>query len=301
MERILFAPQIIQRIPRHRSWLPYALGVVAATACLSFADAAAGEPIPAGPGQQGVRLAGKRHTIFTYRPDCNASAVLLLFHGRGGVRHYRDAARDLADRTCMIVVAPRFRTRRATYQQGGIVIRGEIQDRAGWTVNIVAPLVDWARAETGVDHYFLVGHSAGAQFLSRVAAFQPNAARRIVIANPSTHVLPSLDVQAPFGLGGLYSGAEGEARLRRYLEQPLTIYLGENDTEATAADLDTSPNVMAQGKTRLERGMATFAAGKQLAASRNWSFNWRLVRVPGVGHNARKMLSAPEAAEALRP
>jgi hypothetical protein len=106
---------------------------------------------------------------------------------------------------------------------------------------------------------------------------------------------------APFGLGGVYSGTEADAALRRYLEHPLTIYLGEADTNAKAADLNTSPAALAQGKTRLERGINTFNSGKELAASRNWPFNWRLVRVPDVGHDARRMFSAPEAADALRP
>jgi poly(3-hydroxybutyrate) depolymerase len=164
-----------------------ALGVIVV---LGVIGDAAGEPIPVGLGQQSVDLAGERHRIFTYRPDCNATALLLLFHGRGGVRHYREAARELADKTCMIVVAPQFQTRSATYQQGGIARRGVIRDQRRWTVRIVTPLIDWARAETGIDPYYLLGHSAGAQFLSRVAAFVPNAARRIVIANPSTYVLP---------------------------------------------------------------------------------------------------------------
>lgn len=278
-------------------WRAAVLGVLAVSA---MAGEVAAE-IPAGLGEQTVALAGKPHTIFTYRPDCNATALLLLFHGRGGVRHYRDAARELADKTCMIVVAPHFRTRSATYQQGGIVKRGEIRDRKHWTVEVVAPLADWARAETGIDPYYLLGHSAGAQFLSRVAAFASTAARRIVIANPSTYVLPSLDVMAPFGLGGVYSGAEADAALRRYLEQPLTIYLGEADTNEKAADLNTSPPAMAQGKTRFARGMKTFNAGKELAASRSWPFNWRLVTVPDIGHNAAKMFSAPQARAALQP
>jgi hypothetical protein len=33
----------------------------------------------------------------------------------------------------------------------------------------------------------------------------------------------------------------------------------------------------------------------------SWKFNWRLVELPGVGHSARKMFSAPQAFEALSP
>lgn len=276
--------------------------IVLLPACLALTLEANAAPIRDGNGRQSVELAGKRWTIFTYRPSgCSPSSLLLLFHGRGGVRHYRGDARALADKTCMIVIAPRFETKSAIYQQGGIVRNGVVRRERDWTVNVVAPLSDWARTQTGIDQYDLIGHSAGAQFLSRVAAFYPNAARRIVIANPSTYVSPSLDVAAPFGFGGVYSGAEGEARLRDYLARPVTIYLGDNDTNENAADLNRSSEAMAQGKTRFERGMATFNAAQQLAASRGWTFSWRLVRLPGVGHNARKMFSAPQAIEALQP
>jgi hypothetical protein len=47
--------------------------------------------------------------------------------------------------------------------------------------------------------------------------------------------------------------------------------------------------------------MNVFNAAKMLAQQRGWRFNWRLVELPGVGHSARKMFSAPQALEALSP
>jgi hypothetical protein len=44
-----------------------------------------------------------------------------------------------------------------------------------------------------------------------------------------------------------------------------------------------------------------FNAAKTLAQARGFPFNWRLIELPGVGHDARKMLSAPQASEALAP
>jgi hypothetical protein len=43
--------------------------------------------------------------------------------------------------------------------------------------------------------YALFGHSAGAQCLSRFAAFTHSDAFRIVLANPSTYVWPSREVR----------------------------------------------------------------------------------------------------------
>jgi hypothetical protein len=127
----------------------------------------------------------------------------------------------------------------------------------------------------------------------------PTQARRIVVANPGTYVLASLEVAAPYGLGKVYAGADGEAQLRRYLEQPLTIYLGEDDIKED--DRNEDADAIAQGVSRFERGTNTFSRAKALAQARGWPFNWRLVDLPGVGHDAGKMFSAPQASEALAP
>jgi hypothetical protein len=147
--------------------------------------------------------------------------------------------------------------------------------------------------------YSLFGHSAGGQFLDRLAAFVPTEARRIVVANAGSYVFPSLEIDAPFGLGKVYSGTQGEAALRRYLEQPLTIYLGQGDIRDD--ERNDYPEALAQGASRFQRGVNVFNAAKTLAQTRGWPFNWRLVELPGVGHDARKMLAAPQAAEALSP
>jgi hypothetical protein len=44
-----------------------------------------------------------------------------------------------------------------------------------------------------------------------------------------------------------------------------------------------------------------FKAGQAAAQARGAAFNWRLVELPGVGHDAAKMFAAPQAAQALSP
>src|SRR2546421_653455 len=83
----------------------------------------------------------------------------------------------------------------------------------------------------------------------------------------------------------------GQAALRRYLEQPLTIYLGQGDIRDD--ERNDYPEALAQGAARFQRGVNVFNAAKTLAQMRGWPFNWRLVELPGVGHDARKMLAAP--------
>jgi pimeloyl-ACP methyl ester carboxylesterase len=265
-------------------------------------------PLGAAPIETGRQIAdvnGAPMVVFTYRPvGCSDPSLLLVFHGIArNARTYRDDARALADRLCLLVVAPLF-DRQAfpgwRYQRGGIVKGAAAQDARDFTGRLVLDLVDWVRREEGRPiAYSLFGHSAGGQFLDRLAAFVPTEARRIVVANAGSYVFPSLEIDAPFGLGKVYSSTQGEAALRRYLEQPLTIYLGQGDIRDD--ERNDYPEALAQGASRFQRGVNVFNAAKTLAQTRGWPFNWRLVELPGVGHDARKMLAAPQAAEALSP
>ena len=260
---------------------------------------------PIATGRQVIDINGTRMVVFTYRPaGCSDPTLLLVFHGIArNARSYRDYARPIADRLCLLIVAPVFDEHTFPtwrYQRGGIVKDTAVQDPRDWTGSVVLDLVAWVRREEDRPlAYSLLGHSAGGQFLDRLAAFVPTDARRIVVANAGSYVFPSLEIDAPYGLGKAYSGADGEAALWRYLQQPLTIYLGQSDTrDDTRNDY---PEAFAQGASRYQRGGNVFNAAKTLARTRGWPFHWRLVELPGVGHNARKMFSAPQAVEALSP
>jgi pimeloyl-ACP methyl ester carboxylesterase len=262
--------------------------------------------IPPGSAEVTATIDGVTLPVFTYRPEgCAVSGILLVFHGlHRDASGYRDDARPLADRLCMLVAAPLFDEHRFPtwrYQRGGIVHDGKVEPEADWTVNVVPRLAAWVRAgEKRPDlPYALIGHSAGGQFLSRVAAFLPAGATRIVIANPSTWVLPSLDTPAPYGFGGVYDPPRGEAALRRYLAAPVTVLLGQEDTGSR--DLAMGDAAEAQGGTRLERGQNAFRQAEAVAKANGWPFNWRLAFVPGVGHSARLMFGSAQALEAWGP
>jgi hypothetical protein len=280
----------------------FAASIVTLGSCLISAAAAA-EPI--GTGRQTVDLHGTRLEVFSYRPQCTDPSLLLAFHGaQRDAEDYADFARPLADRLCTLVLAPRFDRKRFPswrYQRGGIVDDdGVVQRPRDFTGRLVLDLVDWARRQEGRPlAYSLIAHSGGGQFLDRLVAFVPNEAKRVVIANPGTYVLPSLTVDAPYGLGKVYSGAAGEEALRRYLQQPLTIYLGEEDDRED--NENNTAQARAQGASRYERGVNAFKAGQAAAQARGAAFNWRLVELPGVGHDAAKMFAAPQAVQALAP
>ncbi len=275
-------------------------GCSAATPSVETAQAT---PAVGTSGQVTATLDGTAIPIFTYRPaGCRITAILLVFHGFDrNASGYRDNAVPLAQRYCMVIAAPLFDTGRfptRSYQRGGIVHHGAVAPEASWTVRYAPLMAAWARQQEGRPDlpYVQIGHSAGAQFLSRVVAFSPDTARQTILANPSTWVEPSLDTAAPYGFGG---APDGEADLRRYLAAHVTVLLGREDRGSK--NLATSEEAEDQGANRYERGQATFAAAQAMAQSHNWPFNWTLAVVPGVGHNARAMFTSDAAFAALHP
>jgi pimeloyl-ACP methyl ester carboxylesterase len=261
-------------------------------------------PLPVAAGTSGEATATLGDTsldVFTYRPSgCTLAGLLLVFHGLNrNASTYRDDARPLADRFCLLAAAPLFDITwfpTWRYQHGGIVKDGTVRDSALWTGWFVVKLADWLRQREAKPDmpYWVIGHSAGAQFLSRFAAFIPNQARRIVIANPSTWMLPSLADAPPYGFRGVPSA---ETLLRRYLAAPVTVFVGQEDTGSK--NLVENEEAEAQGGTRFARGETTFHQAEAVAREHGWPFNWRLVEVPGVGHSARTMFGSPEAGDAL--
>lgn len=274
---------------------------------LLYAIAIAPEAIcrPLGSNREAADIRGVKMTIHTYRPEgCIEPALLFVFHGNSRTAlNYLEYARPLADRACFLVFAPLFDEERFpnwSYHRGGIVNDDGPAPREKWTVEMVAEMVSWARRREGrLDApYYLFGHSAGGQFLSRVAAFAPPSdAMRVVIANPSSYVMPSLDEPAPYGFGGVFDPATGEAMIRRYLQLPVTIYLGAEDTGDE--DLLENEAALRQGENRLERGETVYEAARSAAEAIGSDFAWKLVVVPGVGHSAESMLGSELALEAL--
>jgi glycerophosphoryl diester phosphodiesterase/dienelactone hydrolase len=270
--------------------------------------AAAGQMgIPAGAGKIEI-VVGPAQTeieVFTYKPaEYRDGPLILVFHGvLRNADEYRDHARQLGDRLGAVIAAPRFDNERfpiESYQRGGVLKQGQPVPRDEWTFSLVPGIAAEILKREGRSEtpYYLLGHSGGAQFLARLAGFVDSGAARIVAANPGTYLMPTRDKPYPYGFGGLPAELSDDAALRRYLAQPLTLYLGTHDTEADQY-LDKSPEAQAQGAVRLTRGRNTFQFAEKLAHERGWAFHWRLVEAPGVEHDHDKMFNHPRCAAAL--
>lgn len=293
-----------------RSPLPF--GVALATMTTIGVQMLSSTPGSAQSGERAKRitfatatLGGENIDVGLYRPTgCEGGALLIVFHGyERDAEHYLKSARRIAREKCMTVVAPRFdkeRFPRWRYQRAGVK-RGEGDIDLSMCIGpLVAELVDWAKRQLNSPHadYVLFGHSAGAQMLSRLSAYCPlQGPSRIVIANPSSHVAPTQAQRVPYGFKAAGSPAQQNEFLRRYLAQPITIYLGGDDIGEFR--MLNNRAAQRQGRNRLERGRTIYDQARRLAEQNGWTLNWRLVEAPGVGHSGRGMLRAPIASAAL--
>jgi poly(3-hydroxybutyrate) depolymerase len=269
-------------------------------------DKKSDKAIPVGRAKQEVDVGNTRLEVFTYKPkDYKKGSLLVVIHGlTRKAESYRDNAVELAEGIGAVVAAPlldaeRFPT--SLFQRGGLLTpEGKAAPRKQWTWQLIPKLVEAIRRQEGRPDmpYYLLGHSGGGQFLVRLAGFMPTEAKRIVAANPGSHLFPTRDLAYPYGFGGLPNELSDEKALKRYLAQPLSIYLGTADIQQDK-NLDVSELANKQGPTRYQRGLNAFRSAEQLARRNGWEFNWRLVEAAGVGHSAKKMFDNSACARAL--
>lgn len=268
-------------------------------------------PLPEGRSELDLLVNQVPLKVYAYKPAGYRNGPLLVsFHGLSrGINAYMRAAQPLADKHGLLLVMPLFDRERFPYwryQALGItrtsrnVLEGPItvEPEAGWTSALIEDVIRHLREREGQAlEYLLLGHSAGGQIVNRMAAFAPGSAKRYVVANPSSWVLPDAGERFPYGFGDLPADMRDEVRLKRYLALPLTVFLGTGDVHDK--DLDKRPAAMSQGRTRHTRGLNAFRTAENLARARGWNFNWTLVEVDAVGHTATDMYGSAQASRAL--
>jgi pimeloyl-ACP methyl ester carboxylesterase len=261
--------------------------------------------IPSGKSKFETEVSGKRIEVYTYKPaGFRDGPMIVVFHGTlRNADEYRDDARKMGDDYGALIAAPRFDSAqfgRGQYQQGGLFRDGKLQPERDWTWSLVPKLLAEIRKREGRPDMpvYLIGHSAGAQFVGRMTAFVGADVRNIVVANPSAYLCPTRDEDYPYGFRDLPDELVDDGRLQRYLARPMTIYLGTADTERDQ-DLDKSAGADRQGKSRLERGRNVYREARELAEKKGWEFGWRLVEAPGIGHDHTAMFNDPACEIAL--
>ena len=239
---------------------------------------------------------GRPLVLECYRPASHVPAgpVVIVQHGmnRNG-DEYRDAWIPAADRHRALIVAITYPNASwpgaRTYNDGHVQEEdGNIRPRDAWSNAIPARvfgLLQQAHVTTR-PRAILWGHSAGAQFVHRLLGLQPETWEHVGAGNAGWYTLPTLDLPYPHGMGGI---GLRDADVERLLAAPLVIFAGDQDTETTADNLPKHEAALAQGPHRFARAHAYLEAGRAEAARRDLPCAWRLVIVPGVGHEGMVM------------
>ncbi len=244
--------------------------------------------------------AGPVIRVFVTRPVGIAPdrPVVFVMHGvNRNADDYRDQWHDLAVEYDFYLVVPEFSQRKfpgpGGYNLGNVFdADGKAVYEANWSFSAIEPIFDDIRRRFSIEteRYSLYGHSAGSQFVHRFAFHVPQArVSRIVSANAGWYMMSDYEIDYPYGLRG---SAVTREKLREGLQSPVTILLGDLDTDPEHPNLRRTPEAMRQGQHRYERGHQFYRIAQAFAAQLDVPFNWQLVTVPGADHDNRLMAPA---------
>jgi len=247
----------------------------------------------------------KPMTVWYYRPSgfSRDMPVLFVMHGvKRDARRYRDEWIPYAERYRFLLIVPEFSHKyypgKREYNEGHVFDPKDNpvpeNDRA---FTVIERLFDFVKETTQNRSplYDIYGHSAGGQFVQRMILFKTDARIRMAVAaNPGIYLFPVYSEKYPFGIRN--SGITPD-HLRVAFKREFILLLGEKDVMADDVNLARSPEALAQGHNRFERGNHFFDSSKNEAARLGMIFNWKLTTVPGAGHHDAQM--AQTAADSL--
>ncbi|ALM85087.1 hydrolase [Bordetella sp. N] len=243
------------------------------------------------------RNSDRPFTLQTYRPYGYTPdrPVVIVQHGvlRNG-DDYRDFWIPAADKHKLLIVALTFSNEIwpgvESYNNGRVFTAGgNVRPVDGWTYVLPKRVfADLREAEiTTTEQAYLFGHSAGGQFVHRLMSSQSHAPFQAVTAgNPGWYTLPTFDHRYPEGLDGV---GLTEDHLVRLLAYPMTLLAGDQDIATNDPNLPSDPAALRQGPHRYARAHHYFEAGRLEAERRGVPFNWKLISVPGIGHDGKAM------------
>lgn len=295
---------------------------ILATSSIAHGQMCTGQEISSGSGHYAIVGGPKQQEkcidVYYHVPKdvSENSPIVVVVPGAGrNAWDYRDAWVQASEKYNVVVLSPSFSEKHYprfwNYNLGGMITDVEISgsprrisgynislNPETWILSDLDRIFHGAREELGLNasHYDAFGHSAGGQFLQRMAIFHlEHRARRIIAANSGWYTVPVFDDQFPYGLEG---SAATRKTLKLAFKSPLVIYLGELDNkDETRGDLASSPEIDIQGPGRVERGRYFYSQSLKTAKDMRAEIEWEMVVVPNVGHDYRGMSAA--AAEYL--
>lgn len=166
---------------------------------------------------------------------------------------------------------------------------GSLNPKETWTFNIVQQIHKQLVSLCGLTDstYELWGHSAGGQFVHRLAFFLPDEnISRYIAANSGWYSCPDMNVAFPWGSKNSLLQLTNNDQVS-FTQKRLVIMRGTADT-IRDSELNIDPNSDAQGLNRYSRAAYFYNTGVKI----NSALKWSLVDVLNVGHEDQKMAVA---------
>jgi hypothetical protein len=229
----------------------------------------------------------------------SGARLTVVMHGvlRNGAEYARRWA-PFAARGDRVVLAPEFDALRwpgaRGYNLGNVLDGRALNPPAQWAFTVLEGLCDAVRERFALrdGELDMFGHSAGAQFVHRFLFFRPDVpVRRAIAAGAGWYTAPDRSVPWPYGLQHPALSFTG-ADLARYAARDVVLLRGGTDVHYDS-NLRTSAEALAQGANRYERAAWMLEQVRRV----NPASPWRLIDVPGVGHDDTRI--APTAWELL--
>ncbi len=236
--------------------------------------------------------------VYYYSPTANPKdlPIVILMHGahRNAKANFAEALDAAAAFNC-VLIAPEF-TKEA-YPEGDMYTFGNVYNRKGkqfnpkeaWTFELIEPLFDEVvkQIKSTSSGYYIYGHSAGGQFVSRFLMYETtNRIIKAAAANPGWYTMPTNDVDFPYGLS---KSSLPTSNLNAMYAKKMFLLLGTADTLREEEDFYKTAQADAEGMTRFARGQNFFQQSKTKAIELKTPFNWTEVFVPDAGHSNTRM------------
>ncbi len=266
------------------------VSVILLEALASVAAEADGADAPRGRIVMPVEIGGTAPLpVHLFVPDSAASnaPIVLVMHGASrNADDYRDNWIEVAEACEVIIAAPEFSQERfprsARYNLGGLADAGEEPAAFDVVGRVFEAVQDTYVPDTS--DYVMFGHSAGSQFVHRYAMFRPDPRmRRAVGANAGWYTVPDPAIAWPYGFAG---APETPPSFEAVAAFPIELHLGTQDNDPNGRSLRRTPEALAQGAGRFDRGLHMAEVT-----------GWPVTRVEGADHD--NALMVPAAARAL--
>lgn len=242
--------------------------------------------------------------------------LLVLIHGSiaegdsaiDAAQTYAKRWIDLAERKRLVILAPAFDQENFGGHAGpGGGYRGLFGRKIG-ADEFLNAVVDATRAtlQTLDDRFYLYGHSAGGQFVSRYIVMHPERVKSAVICAAGTFAFPDANTPWTNGMKPLKRRMRwGDNEPWREIEIapdpkgwlaatqiPITVIVGARDT-APIKPLPGNPGV-----THVERARHWVRAMEAFARAHGKTARVRFIEVKDVGHNSARL--TPACQDAIR-